>query len=267
MKPLQVLSLGGGVQSSALLLMAIDGKFERPDVVVFSDTGSEMPSTYATIAELKNKCRDANLEFHTVGSHFGEDALIAGNWKLHEYYLEAGLLPMVGNPQCTFNFKIYPVRRKVREILETRPPYPKGTTQVNMWLGITTDERKRSEHPQDSIIWVKNRFPLLEIEFSRQNCKDYITKNHPSLKVSKSGCFMCHYQGAKSWARLRRDYPEKFAFALKLEQNAKEVRGVRRGLFGTESIIAFDSDFTLEDFGLLEENVSVCDEPSGGCFL
>lgn len=78
---------------------------------------------------------------------------------------------------------------------------------------------------------------------------------------------MCMYQGAKNWASLRRNYPEKFAFALEMERKAKEKSGFGRGLFGVNSIIAFDSDFTLEDFGLLNDNFTSCDEPSGGCFL
>lgn len=175
MKPLQVLSLGGGVQSSALLLMCIDGKFEKPDVVIFSDTGSEMDSTYSTIDSLEKICKENKIKFHIVGSFFSENATLPGRWKLHEYYLEMGILPMVGNPRCTFNFKIYPVRRKVREILLSMPRYPIGATQCNMWIGITTDERHRSEHEPD-IIWAKNRYPLLEMELTRQNCFNYIQK-------------------------------------------------------------------------------------------
>jgi len=265
-KPLEVLSLGGGVQSSALLLMCIDGKFEHPDVVIFSDTGSEMPTTYSTVNYLKNQCEQHKIPFHTVGSNFGKDAKVPGKWNLHEYYLEMGLLPMVGNPRCTFNFKIYPVRRKVREILEDDPRGVRGDILCRMWIGITTDERKRSEHPSD-LIWAKNRFPLLEMELSRQNCVDYIAKNWSHLEIQKSGCFMCMYQTSKSWARLRRDHPEKFAIAMQMEKKAREVNGIKRGLFGTKSIAGFDSDFTLEDFGLLEENVGACDEPSGSCFL
>jgi len=264
-EPLEVLSLGGGVQSSALLLMCIDGKFKHPDVVIFSDTGSEMPSTYSTVDYLKERCKQHKIPFHIVGSKFGEDANLPGEWKLHEYYLELGILPMVGNPRCTFNFKIYPVRRKVRELLDEDPRGVRGDVLCHMWIGITTDERKRSDAPSD-LIWAKNRYPLLERELSRQDCVDYIAKNWPHLDIKKSGCFMCMYQNSKSWAKLRRDHPDKFAHAMKMENKAR-ANGIKRGLFGTKSIEGFDSDFTLDDFGLLEQNVSSCDEPSGSCFL
>ena len=44
-EPLQVLSFGGGVQSTAMLLMIHEGTLPKPDVVMFADTGSELPET------------------------------------------------------------------------------------------------------------------------------------------------------------------------------------------------------------------------------
>ena len=38
--PKRVLSLGAGVQSTALLLMMIHGEIPKADAVIFSDTGS-----------------------------------------------------------------------------------------------------------------------------------------------------------------------------------------------------------------------------------
>tara|TARA_R110002012_G_scaffold315796_1_gene530102 strand:+ start:240 stop:1034 length:795 start_codon:yes stop_codon:yes gene_type:complete len=263
---MQVLSLGGGTQSTALLLMSIDGLFERPDVVIFSDTGSEMPHTYETVNHLEKLCNDANIPFYIVQSYFGKDARVSGSWKLHEYYLNLGMLPMVGNPRCTFNFKIYPVRRKVRELLKIAEAVKDEDGRLcQMWIGITTDERSRSEHAAD-LKWATNRYPLLELDMNRQDCIDYIAKNHPTMKVSKSGCFMCPYQSPKSWAKLKRLYPEKFSFARDMEIAAK-ANGIRRGLWGTKSIISFDSDFTLEDFGMLSSEDAVCSATSGGCFI
>lgn len=44
MKPLKILSLGAGVQSTTLLLLAERGELERPDRAIFADTGWEPPS-------------------------------------------------------------------------------------------------------------------------------------------------------------------------------------------------------------------------------
>ena len=41
-EPLQVLSFGGGVQSFAMLLLIKEGLLPKPDIIIHSDTGSEI---------------------------------------------------------------------------------------------------------------------------------------------------------------------------------------------------------------------------------
>ena len=59
MKPepsLTVISLGGGVQSSVMALMANEGAFDRiPDCAIFADTRWEPPSIYEHLAWLKDR--------------------------------------------------------------------------------------------------------------------------------------------------------------------------------------------------------------------
>ena len=53
---LTVLSLGGGVQSSVMALMAGEGAFNRvPDCAIFADTHWEPPSVYDHIEWLKDR--------------------------------------------------------------------------------------------------------------------------------------------------------------------------------------------------------------------
>ena len=125
--PLQVLSYGGGVQSTAMLLMIKEGKIPKPDIVVHSDTGSELPETEQfiewaykfTISELK-------IPFVIVKSTYG---------KLHEFYLSTAAIPVIGMRHCTANFKIAPQRQFFRSIVGR-----KNKHMVDCWLGITTDE-------------------------------------------------------------------------------------------------------------------------------
>ena len=44
---IKILSLGGGVQSSTLALMAEHGELEKPIAAIFADTGDESGATYA----------------------------------------------------------------------------------------------------------------------------------------------------------------------------------------------------------------------------
>ena len=55
--PLTVISLGGGVQSSVMALMAGESAFDRvPDCAIFADTHWEPPSVYDTSNGLPGSC-------------------------------------------------------------------------------------------------------------------------------------------------------------------------------------------------------------------
>lgn len=77
---LTYLSLGGGVQSSALLAMGVLGKFNVPkaDVAIFADTQGEIGATYAWLQKLKAWAeeRGQKVAFTTAGSL--EEAVIEG---------------------------------------------------------------------------------------------------------------------------------------------------------------------------------------------
>lgn len=55
---LTVLSLGAGVQSSTLLLMACAGELPRPDVAVFADTGWEPSAVYRWLHDVCQPAAD-----------------------------------------------------------------------------------------------------------------------------------------------------------------------------------------------------------------
>lgn len=67
---LTYLSLGGGVQSSALLAMGVLGKMPKPDVAIFADTQGEIGATYVWLQKLKAWAeeRGQKVVFTTKGS-------------------------------------------------------------------------------------------------------------------------------------------------------------------------------------------------------
>jgi len=58
---MRVLSLGGGVQSTTLLLMAITEQIEPLDAAIFADTGWEPAAVYEHMDWLRGKCERAGL--------------------------------------------------------------------------------------------------------------------------------------------------------------------------------------------------------------
>ena len=103
----KVLSLGLGTQSTAMIYLCIDNIIEKPDLIIFSDTGSEKPESIQLLHKhLIPLMKKHNIEFRIAKSHLG---------KLHEYYQSKNALPMIGFRHCTAKFKIRPVRRIIRE--------------------------------------------------------------------------------------------------------------------------------------------------------
>ena len=64
--PLTVISLGGGVQSSVMALMAGESAFDRvPDCAIFADTHWEPPSVYDHIEWLAGQLRFRYMSWTT----------------------------------------------------------------------------------------------------------------------------------------------------------------------------------------------------------
>ena len=256
MTQITVLSLGGGLQSTVIAEMALDDThpMPAPDWMVHSDTGAESEMTQATISRIGELCEEKGVNFAIV-----QNTNI--NQPIHEYYLERGIIPMPKNAQCTIKFKIQPMNQFVQTLVDKSLPKP----WVTMQIGITTDEAHRQRESERK--YIKNTYPLIEMGYSRRQARNWVIENRPEIKVAKSGCFHCHYQGAKEWAKLARTNPELFRIARQMEDAAKE-NGLRRwGLFRGKSIAAFQNGVTLEDWGFDMQPGDVDCRAEGGCFL
>ena len=127
--PLIVISLGGDVQSSVIALMANEGEFGRlRDCAIFADTRWEPPSIYEHMAWLKDRLsfplyvvdngRSLRKDVKALTNHSG-----SRNYVDIPVYLKGrgGEGDGIGRRQCTDNYKIRPIRRRIREMLGLRP--------------------------------------------------------------------------------------------------------------------------------------------------
>ena len=139
-EPYRVLSLGAGVQSTVLALMAEHGEFglPKPDIAIFADTQWEPQAVYDHLRWLKDQ---VSFEIRTV---------TAGNIKDN---LHNGIMPdnskFIGIPiflakddggnglmrrQCTTKYKLQPIHQELRKILGLQPrqPVPKHSKIENV---------------------------------------------------------------------------------------------------------------------------------------
>ena len=116
----QVLSLGGGVQSSALLLMACEGEIENPpELAVFADTGNEPAAVYRHVEYLIGVAAVAGISVEVVSAgDIVSDLLGAAEGERfaavpYHYYNKQGR-QAIGRRQCTNEYKLTPILRAVR---------------------------------------------------------------------------------------------------------------------------------------------------------
>lgn len=217
----RVLSLGAGVQSTALSLMAALGEIEpMPDCAVFADTQDESDETYTHLDWLEKQ-----LPFPVHRSTRGKlsDALFAGDDMARiPAFVEAGGL---SNRQCTRNFKIREIRRTVRRAYGVGPHTRIPSGAIEQWIGISTDEASRMK--PSGVGFMVNRFPLIEYNFSREQCNRWLEERY-QRKVPKSACVYCAFQSNNQWLQRKLNRPGEFAQAVAVDERLRSPENIAR---------------------------------------
>ena len=145
-KTLVVISLGAGVQSSTMALMAADGELPKPDCAIFADTGYEPKAVYRYLEFLK---KVLPYPIYTVAKGNIRDDMIAArgttNFVVAPFFTQETITGKKGmiRRQCTADYKIVPIRKKIRQLCGVKPGkhFPKDK-YVEQWIGISKDEYK-----------------------------------------------------------------------------------------------------------------------------
>ncbi len=234
---LRVLSLGAGVQSTTLALMAAHGVIgPMPDCAIFADTGWEPAAVYEHLAWLRSH-NVLPFPVHIVSAGNMREGLLKAargqRWAsipaftrtVKRGHFEVGMI----RRQCTTEFKIVPIRRKVRELAgltrRRSPPYP----MAEQWIGISLDEVIRMKPSRES--WQVNRWPLIEKRMTRQDCIAWL-KRHEYPIPPKSSCIGCPYHSDSMWRDMRDRDPTAWSDAVTVDAALRTgVRGVRGEMF------------------------------------
>lgn len=226
-----LLSLGAGVQSTALALLAVEGTLPRPDAAIFADTGWEPAAVYGHLDRLEATLAAAGVPVHRVQrGNLRDDALDpAHRFASVPYFIRnPGGSGGMGRRQCTSEYKLGPINRKVRELLGAAGPdfrrVPGGRV-AEQWIGFSTDEAHRVS---DRLVrYIRLRYPLLDLGWDRAKCERYLTAR--GWAVEKSACVGCPYHGNAAWRRLRDERPAEWADAVDFDRAIRQggARGTR----------------------------------------
>jgi hypothetical protein len=232
---LVALSLGAGVQSTTLALLAAEGTLPRPDVAIFADTGWEPRAVYAHLDRL-----EAALPFPVLRVTAGNlrDDLLDPDRRyaaIPAFVRNADGSDGMGRRQCTSEYKLSPIRRKLRELLGATPPdhrrVPRGRV-AEQWIGFSTDEVHRANRVKDSdgVTYLTTRYPLLDLGMSRTDCERWLRARGWG-STAKSACIGCPYHGNRAWRELRDQRPDEWADAVAFDA---AIRNSGRGADGEQ---------------------------------
>lgn len=225
--PVHILSLGAGVQSSTLALMAAAGEITpMPQAAIFADTQAEPASVYKWLDWL-----EARLPFPvyrvTAGSLTERITTLRTNQKTGlQYY--SNMIPafvakkdggrgIIGR-SCTHDFKIKPLLKKQRELGGVK----RGQKHISVisWIGISLDKVTRMKPSRN--VWANNRWPLVELKMKRWDCLLWMKRNG-FPEPPRSACKYCPFHSDHEWRRLQNEEPAEFADAVRIEKGLQSA--------------------------------------------
>ena len=224
------ISLGAGVQSSTMALMASRGELPGSDRVqgcIFADTQDEPQSVYTWLYWLEkqlpwpvHRVTAGKLSEKALTMRVTKDGRRFSSSDIPVFTLgNDGSLGKIPNRSCTADFKIRPILKKLRKLAAVK----RGTKTpvVIQWIGISLDEMQRMKPSRDP--WAKCEWPLVAARMTRRHCLDWMEKNN-FPKPPRSSCVFCPFHRDSEWRRLQTEEPEAFQAAVQFEKKLQEAK-------------------------------------------
>ena len=227
-EPIHVISLGAGVQSSTMALMAAHEEITpMPKAAVFADTGAEPDSVYEWLDYLDTllpfpvyKVNNGNLKKDIYKAAKDKTARLgSAPFFVSTNGKNEGMIRRV----CTSEYKINPVTKKMRSLAGLVPRQRSKELLLVEWQGISLDEIQRAR--MDNTAWREIRYPLIEKRITRFQCLEWMKQNkYP--EPPRSACTFCPYHSDDEWRNLKINDPKGF-------EEAVEIDEIIRNGFGT----------------------------------
>ena len=253
---MKIISLGLGIQSTAMYLMSSLGQIDRADYAIFADPGAELPDTY----ELWNYLniwqeRNNGIPLIKKRKSLYADIIKGENstgqrWASIPAFGESG--GMIRR-QCTREYKIDVVVKAVRELHGLKKYQRMKPTE--MWLGISLDEIQRMK--ESLLPNITYHYPLIENRFTRSYCQSFLEENGFN-NVQKSSCVFCPYHNNSQWRYIKQNYPKEWKKVMRVDDAIRDSskRGLNDKLYLHRTLKPIDEAYLQED----QEDLFMCEE-------
>lgn len=214
MKRIDLWSSGGGVQSTAVAVLILQGKLPKPDLAVIADTEREKQSTWDYLEQYTAPALEAfgvhiyrisKDDYDAPDLYSGKDS---DSILIPMFTRQSGSLGKLPT-YCSTEWK----QRVVRRFADEQFP----DSQFRVWMGMSRDEERRIKPVSGK--W-QTWYPLFEMLIRRGDCirlvNDYGWPVPP-----QSSCWMCPNRRAEQWKSMSVDNPGEFRKAVQLEKSVR----------------------------------------------
>lgn len=228
---LRVISYGGGVQSTAMIVLAVEGLIHA-DAALFANVGddSEHPATLTYVRDVMTPwAAERGLPVHELHPKpQRKDNRVQTLWQQlvddenDRLSISIPVYMSTGQPgirSCTREYKVAVLARWLKDHGASRE------TPADVLIGISTDEFHRASTKRAQS-YERPVFPLLALGIDRAECQRIIQRAGLPIP-GKSSCYFCPYKRTQQWAEMARDEPQLFAQAADLEASLIRRRQAR----------------------------------------
>lgn len=208
---LRAFSFGGGVQSTAALVLAAERVIDFP-LFIFANVGidSENPATLRYVDDIaKPYAASHGIEVVEVGKSETLLERIVRSKRSVPIPVRMSGSGALGTRQCTERFKVLPVAAELRR---------RGATKDSpavLGLGISLDEFHRARSAA-MVPYEVLAYPLLERRLDRQDCLNIVVRAGLPTPP-KSSCYFCPFHTMGQWREMLRSDPDLLARAAGVE--------------------------------------------------
>jgi hypothetical protein len=239
------LNYSGGKQSTAILWMILRGDLPRPEhfTVLNADPGMEDSRTYEHVQMMFEQCEMAGIEAFTVdGPNLYEDLLSLPERKIKSFknppywtiprneeqaiLFEGAARGKRGRlkQKCTETYKIAPMDRAVRMILERDHGISRKTSRipencVEKIIGFSFDEVSRMKPAQQKYVYFS--YPLIDRRLGNDDVHNYYIENGLPIPP-RSVCNACFANGIDHFKDMYENRPEDWNQAVSVDDIVRD---------------------------------------------
>jgi hypothetical protein len=231
------ISLGAGVQSSTLALMAAAGEVTpMPAGAIFADTMAEPKAVYDWLGWLEkqlpypvHRVSKGDLRAAALTPRADARGVIYYKTAIPFHTMsESGKAGRIPHRTCTLDYKIKPITKELRRLAKVKRG--SKTPCATSWIGISLDELGRMRPAREP--WVATRWPLIENRMTRAGCLEWM-RSRGFPEPPRSACVFCPFKSRAEWRRLANEAPADFADAAAFDAEARALRSGAAGMRST----------------------------------